>query len=91
MAGPTTLRGQIHAIELQRLKAGKLRKVRWYDLRHSFDTHLVGAGVDAKTVAQLMGHRNVTLTLTHYTHPDVAAHRAAVARLPWQNKAVENS
>jgi integrase len=67
-----------------RLKAAKLRKIRWYDLRHSFGTHLVGAGVDAKTVAQLMGHRNVTLTLTHYTHPDAAAHRAAVARLPWQ-------
>lgn len=43
-----------------------------------------GAGVDAKTVAGLMGHRNVTLTLTHYTHPDAASHRAAVARLPWQ-------
>lgn len=67
-----------------RLKAAKLRPVRWYDLRHSFGTHLVRAGVDAKTVAQLMGHRNVTLTLTHYTHPDAAAHRAAVARLPWQ-------
>jgi integrase len=67
-----------------RLKATGLRPVRWYDLRHSFGTHLVGAGVDAKTVAQLMGHRNVTLTLTHYTHPDAAAHRAAVARLPWQ-------
>lgn len=70
-----------------RLRAVKLRKVRWYDLRHSFGTHLVGAGVDAKTVAQLMGHRNVTLTLTHYTHPDAAAHRAAVARLPWQRTA----
>jgi site-specific recombinase XerD len=64
-----------------------LRPVRWYDLRHSFGTHLVGAGVDAKTVAQLMGHRNVTLTLTHYTHPDAAAHRAAVARLPWHRTA----
>ena len=67
-----------------RLKAAKLRPVRWYDLRHSFGTHLVGAGVDAKTVAQLMGHKDVTLTLKHYTHPDAAAHRAAMARLPWQ-------
>jgi integrase len=67
-----------------RLKAAGLRPIRWYDLRHSYGTHLVGAGVDAKTVSELMGHRNVTLTLTHYTHPDAAAHRAAVARLPWQ-------
>jgi hypothetical protein len=34
-----------------------------------------------------MGHRDVTLTLKHYTHPDAAAHRAAVARLPWQRAA----
>lgn len=67
-----------------RLKAAKLRKVRWYDLRHSYGTALIAAGVDAKTVSQLMGHRNLTLTLTHYTHPDAAAHRAAVARLRWK-------
>jgi integrase len=70
-----------------RLKAAGLRKVRWYDLRHSYGTALIAAGVDAKTVSQLMGHRNVTLTLTHYTHPDAAARRAAVARLPWQRTA----
>jgi integrase len=62
-----------------RLKASGLRPVRWYDLRHSFGTRLVGAGVDAKTVADLMGHRDVTLTLKHYTHPDAAARRGAVA------------
>jgi site-specific recombinase XerD len=64
---------------------GNFRQVRWYDLRHSLGTHLVGAGVDVKTVAQLMGHRDVTLTLKHYPHPDAAARRAAVARLPWQS------
>jgi hypothetical protein len=29
-----------------------------------------------------MGRASVTLTLQHYIHPDAAAHRAAVARLP---------
>jgi len=66
-----------------RLKAAKVRPVRWYDLRHSFGTHLVAAGVDAKTVAGLMGHKSVTLTLQHYTHPDSAQQQAAVAKLPW--------
>jgi len=56
-----------------------VRPVRWYDLRHSFGTRLVGDGVDVKTVSQLMGHKDVTLTLKHYTHPDADAHRAAVA------------
>jgi integrase len=68
-----------------RVKAAKLRPIRWYDLRHSFGTHLVAAGVDAKTVSQLMGHKDVTLTLKHYTHPDATAHRAVVSKLPWQS------
>jgi integrase len=65
-----------------RLKAAKVRPVRWYDLRHSFGSSLIAAGVDVKSVAQLMGRASVTLTLQHYIHPDAAAHRAAVARLP---------
>jgi integrase len=66
-----------------RVKAAKVRPIRWYDLRHSFGSYLVTAGTDVKTVAQLMGHKEVALTLKHYVHPDAAAHRAAVTRLPW--------
>jgi len=66
-----------------RLKATKVPAIRWYDLRHSFGSSLIAAGVDVKSVAQLMGHADVALTLRHYIHPDATAHRAAVARLPW--------
>jgi integrase len=66
-----------------RLKGAKVRAIRWYDLRHSFGSGLIAAGVDVKSVAQLMGHANVTLTLQHYVHPSAAAHRAAVGRLAW--------
>jgi integrase len=66
-----------------RLKATKLRPVRWYDLRHSFGSGLIAEGVDVKTVSQLMGHKDVALTLRSYVHPDAAAHRAAVSKLPW--------
>jgi site-specific recombinase XerD len=66
-----------------RCRAAKVRPVRWYDLRHSFGSILMARGVDAKTVAELMGHKDVRLTLQHYTHPDAAARRAAIARLPW--------
>ncbi|MGE5231345.1 MAG: tyrosine-type recombinase/integrase [Deltaproteobacteria bacterium] len=68
-----------------RANAAKLgRPIRWYDLRHSFGTHAMAASGNAKVVAQLMGHANVTMTLQHYTHPDEAEQRATVARLPWQ-------
>jgi site-specific recombinase XerD len=66
-----------------RLKAAKVRTVRWYDLRHSFGSYLVSHGTDLKTVSQLMGHKDVALTLRHYVHPNAAAHLAAVASLPW--------
>jgi integrase len=66
-----------------RLKAAKVKPVRWYDLRHSFGTHMIASGTDAKTVAALMGHVKVTMTLQHYAHPDDAGKQAAVARLPW--------
>jgi integrase len=74
-----------------RVKAAKLPPVRWYDLRHSFGSYLIREGVDVKTVSQLMGHKDVALTLRSYVHPDEAQHRAAVARLPWGKLAGEVS
>lgn len=64
-----------------KLKAAKVRSVRWYDLRHSFGTHLIAGGTDARTVADLMGHADVSMTLRHYTHPNEAGKRAAIERL----------
>lgn len=46
--------------------AGLPSIVRIYDLRHSFVTFLLLAGVDAKTVSQQAGHASVAFTLDHY-------------------------
>jgi integrase len=63
------------------LTAAKVRRVRLYDLRHSFGTLMIAAGVDPKAVAELMGHKDVRLTLAQYTHPDAAGKRQAVDRV----------
>ena len=42
--------------------------VRLYDLRHSFVTLSLIAGVDPKTVSQEAGHASVGFTLDHYGH-----------------------
>lgn len=56
---------------------GKLAS--FYSLRHTYATMLLRAGVDAKTVASLMGHSNVAMTLNIYASTDPQARAAAGA------------
>lgn len=48
-------------------KAG-LKGVRLHDLRHYVATRLLSAGVDVRTVAGRLGHRNAATTLNVYSH-----------------------
>ncbi|MEA2686879.1 MAG: integrase [Actinomycetota bacterium] len=45
-----------------------LRGVRLHDLRHYVATRLLAAGVDVRTVAGRLGHRNASTTLNVYSH-----------------------
>ncbi len=50
------------------LKQAELPLIRFHDLRHTFATHALISGVDAKTLSGILGHTNASFTLDTYTH-----------------------
>ncbi len=49
------------------LKAG-LPCIRFHDLRHTCATLLLGKGIHAKLVQELLGHATISITLDTYSH-----------------------
>ena len=45
-----------------------LPKIRFHDLRHSFATLTLEAGVDVKTVSHMLGHTDAGFTMNTYMH-----------------------
>lgn len=65
--------------ELAIKKAG-IQKFTWHCLRHTFASRLVMAGVDLRTVQELMGHKTIQMTC-RYAHLAPKHRLAAVQRL----------
>ncbi|MDR3414277.1 MAG: site-specific integrase [Formivibrio sp.] len=58
----------------------KIKDYSWHCNRHTFASRLVMAGVDLRTVAELMGHSSIQMTM-RYAHLAPQHNRAAVDRL----------
>jgi integrase len=65
---------------LQALAVAKIKNFRWHDLRHTFCSRLVQAGVDIRTVAELAGHKNISITM-RYAHLAPETNHTAIEKL----------
>ena len=61
---PRSAYGHLKAL----LDSAGLPSIRFHDLRHTFATHALSSGVDAKTLSGILGHTKASFTLDTYTH-----------------------
>jgi integrase len=50
------------------LKAAKVRRVRFHDLRHTYASMLIALGVNIKFLQQQLGHKSIKVTYDTYGH-----------------------
>jgi integrase len=68
----------------QLARAAGLPRIRLHDVRHSYATAALSAGIPAKVVSERLGHANIAITMDTYSHvlPGLDAQAAdTVARL----------
>lgn len=61
-------------------RKARLGHLRLHDLRHSYASIMVAAGVSVKAISQSMGHANIGITLDIYAHLLPGMGRAAAER-----------
>jgi site-specific recombinase XerD len=77
------LQGYKHWFDPAVLESG-IKDFTWYCLRHTFASRLAMAGVDLRTLAELMGHQTIQMTM-RYAHLAPSHTLAAVERLVSQS------
>ncbi len=53
---------------MKAVKKAGLEDFRFYDLRHTFATRLVQAGIDIYKVGKLLGHKDIRMTQRYAHH-----------------------
>ena len=63
------------------LKETGIKDRKFHAIRHTFATRALEVGVDIKTLSEILGHSNVTITLNIYAHSLMEQKKAAIEKL----------
>ena len=55
-------------IKIASQKANLNKRVTSHIFRHSYATHLLQAGIDLRSIQELLGHKSVETTMIHHTY-----------------------
>lgn len=74
---PRTFEYRYHKL----LKNYGVESINYHALRHTFATRCIEVGMDAKTLSEILGHSNVSITLNTYVHSSMKRKREQLEKL----------
>lgn len=77
---PVSVRSYQRSFELLQKKL-KIPRRGFHSLRHTFATRALECGMDVKTLSEILGHKNPTITLNRYVHSLMEHKRDMMNRL----------
>lgn len=63
------------------MKESGIRDVNFHVLRHTFATRCVEGGMDIKTLSEILGHSDVSITLSTYVHSSLELKKAQMEKV----------
>lgn len=74
---PRTFEYRYHKV----LKACGVPDVNYHALRHTFATRCIESGMDVKSLSEILGHGNVSVTLNTYVHSSMERKRTQIEKM----------
>lgn len=74
---PRTLENHFDAL----MKKHNINDATMHTCRHSFATRCVELGFDIKTLSEILGHANVSITMDRYVHPSMELKQRSMEKL----------
>ena len=65
----------------KKLKEHNIKDINYHALRHTFATRCIEKGIDVKSLSEILGHSNVSITLNTYVHSSMELKRSQLEKL----------